>query len=118
MVTLSGIEFNLWTVFLVLFFLGPALRWSWGAGRSKRAADNRWMGNHPGEWSRLEAELDRRLEVISALESRVAELENRVDFAERLLAAGGRGSGAGRGAVPPAEGANDRRTQAPAWPRP
>lgn len=116
MVTLSGIEFNLWTVFLVLFFLGPALRWSWGAGRSRRTADNR--STHPGEWRRLEAELDRRLEVIAALESRVAELENRVDFAERLLAAGGRGGGAAQGTAPPAEGANDRRTQAPAWPRP
>ncbi len=89
MVTLSGIEFNIWTVFLVLFFLGPALRWSWGAGRSRRGADRA----APGDWHRLEAELDRRLEVISALESRVAELENRVDFAERLLAAGGRSAG-------------------------
>lgn len=89
MVTLSGIDFNIWTVFLVLFFLGPALRWSWGAARSGRAADRA----APGDWHRLEAELDRRLEVISALESRVAELENRVDFAERLLAAGGRSAG-------------------------
>ncbi|HEX9756078.1 MAG TPA: hypothetical protein VGA42_10250 [Gemmatimonadales bacterium] len=34
----------------------------------------------------LEAELDRRLEEIRVLDARVSELENRLDFTERLLA--------------------------------
>jgi hypothetical protein len=52
--------------------------------------DGDWSdGKHPPNRERieaLEAELDRRLEEIRVLDARVSELENRLDFTERLLA--------------------------------
>jgi hypothetical protein len=59
------------------------LRWGLGA----------WEGDDQGPRARervqaLEAELDRRMEELRALEARVNELENRMDFTERLLASG------------------------------
>lgn len=93
MVELAAIEVNLWMFLLLFFVVGPALGWGWRGGRAAR----RWIGADdelPAAGRRtvrqLEQELQRGMEVIEVLESRVAELENRLDFAERLLSAGGR----------------------------
>jgi hypothetical protein len=69
-----------WLPFLLfgLFFWGP---WRWG----RRAG--RWEYER---YSRRDARLDEsikaRLDLVDQLETRVSELENRLDFTERLLA--------------------------------
>jgi hypothetical protein len=69
---------------LALFFWRP---WRWG-----RRRPSMWDGPPPRHYQRLERapELDEavraRLDLVDQLETRVTELENRLDFAERLLA--------------------------------
>jgi hypothetical protein len=53
-------------------------RWDWDAEGRDRGASR--------EVAELRSELEGRLADIEALNQRVAELENRADFAERLLA--------------------------------
>lgn len=73
----------------IVFFLLPFFFWrraGWGRSRRSRAAgDASWdpRFSHPPE---LDESIRVRLELVDQLESRVAELENRLDFAERLLA--------------------------------
>lgn len=67
-----------------LFFWGP---WRWGRRRTAP-----WGWHRQGRWQQTDRppELDEairvRLEAVDQLETRVTELENRLDFAERLLA--------------------------------
>jgi hypothetical protein len=69
---------------LALFFWRP---WRWG-----RRRPSLWDGPPSRHYQRLERapELDEavraRLDLVDQLETRVTELENRLDFAERLLA--------------------------------
>ncbi len=94
---------GLWTLAIVFFVVVPSIRWGVGAAGWGIRHGRRW-GRHRGrdwaaEWAlddedrpsrqRLETlreELDTRQADIDALHGRVAELENRLDFAERLLA--------------------------------
>ncbi len=68
---------------LGIFFWGP---WRWGGRRPPRG----WQRNGPWHQPERPPELDEavrvRLELVDQLETRVTELENRLDFAERLLA--------------------------------
>ncbi len=70
-----------WIVIVVVMAVCmPMLSRGWHGGRRPRGL--------PAERERLEAleaELDERLETLHRLEQRVAELENRLDFAERAL---------------------------------
>jgi hypothetical protein len=86
------------TFLIVIFVVLPSIRWGlWGAGRWTRGRIGRQ------QWSRMDwddrpnriasreiedlrAELDARLGEVDQMQSRVTELENRLDFAERLLA--------------------------------
>ncbi|HET7600938.1 MAG TPA: hypothetical protein VFK09_11625 [Gemmatimonadales bacterium] len=66
---------------LMLFFWGPL-------GRRRR---HEWYGARrvdrgPGSVRELDEAVRARLALVDQLEARVAELENRLDFAERLLA--------------------------------
>jgi hypothetical protein len=73
-----------WWIFLLvaLFFWGP---WRW------RRRMQRWEPDRYGPWrhGQRPAELDEsvkaRLDLVDQLETRVSELENRLDFTERLL---------------------------------
>ncbi len=56
--------------------------WGWGYGGQRR---RRLSRDEEGRIAALESELAGRDDAIVALESRVAELESRLDFAERLL---------------------------------
>jgi len=67
-----------WVV-LVVFM---SVFWSWGYGGQRR---RRLSREEAGRIAALESELAGRDDAIVALESRVAELESRLDFAERLL---------------------------------
>jgi hypothetical protein len=74
-----------WIPFLLigLFFWGP---WRWG--RRMR----RWERGRYGPWqdrprsAELDESVKARLDLVDQLETRVSELENRLDFTERLLA--------------------------------
>jgi len=73
-----------WWIFLLiaLFFWGP---WRWG--RRMR----RWERERYGPWRpplprpELDEAVKARLDLVDQLETRVSELENRLDFTERLL---------------------------------
>ena len=67
-----------WMFWLIpfLFFCMMARHW----GR------RRWMYATPGGSHRRDRELDEQREYVDGLERRVAELEERLDFTERLLA--------------------------------
>jgi hypothetical protein len=86
MVDLAG--FDWWTLFLVFFVIGPALGWGVRSGRywgDRHGRDRvRWRDRE--RVAELEAALEERTAMLEQLEGRVAELENRLDFAERLLA--------------------------------
>ncbi|MFN0177623.1 MAG: hypothetical protein ACKVZ0_02410 [Gemmatimonadales bacterium] len=90
------------TLLLVVFVIIPSIRWSIGMGSK---AGGRWgrrqgqvwgvLGGEHGwdgggssrrEIATLRAELETKLGEVDDLTNRVAELENRLDFAERLLA--------------------------------
>jgi hypothetical protein len=88
---------GLWPLFIILFAVVPAIRWGvrgrggwrdgtwedhWGrsGGRRRRS---------PGssrDIAAFRAEFEGRLSEVESLQTRVAELENRLDFTERLLA--------------------------------
>jgi hypothetical protein len=89
------------TVLFLVFVIIPSIRWGVGFGtkygpRWGRRYSQWWGGwededgpqRRPGrhEIASLKAELDGKLGEIDNLSARVAELENRLDFAERLLA--------------------------------
>jgi hypothetical protein len=73
-------------VMVLVFVVGPALGWGWRSGRPRRRG--RWDsdGQLGARYDELIGELDRRTTMIEQLEGRVAELENRLDFTERMLA--------------------------------
>lgn len=94
MFALAGFNLSIWSVFLVLVLVGPVLRWGRRSGDAWRCRRTRWgweVDQRPHEdrerYEALAAELGERNAVIEQLESRVAELENRLDFAERMLTA-------------------------------
>jgi len=74
------------TLLVFVFVVGPIVRWGLRAGEG--AGWNDW-GQRRARGGRrspgLDAALEERDVIISTLESRVAELENRLDFAERVL---------------------------------
>lgn len=91
---------GIWTLLLVAFVVIPSIRWSVGFGTKAGNRLGRRRGQIWGAWdgesatgrasgreiATLRAELDAKLGQVDGLTSRVAELENRLDFAERLLA--------------------------------
>jgi hypothetical protein len=90
---------NVGWVLLIVFVVVPSLRWSLLGGPRRRARlRGRLYGLRLGPdfeddelggsraIAELRQELDSRLADIDALHGRVAELENRLDFTERLLA--------------------------------
>lgn len=74
-----------WIPFLLvaIFFWGP---WRW---RRRRPIPpwgwERTSWEHPRRPAELDESVRTRLDLIDQLETRVTELENRLDFAERLL---------------------------------
>jgi hypothetical protein len=74
-----------WWIFLLvaLFFWSP---WRW------RRRMRRWEQDRYGPWrhtprpAELDESIKARLDLVDQLETRVSELENRLDFTERLLA--------------------------------
>jgi hypothetical protein len=88
---------GIWTFLIVFFVVVPSVRWSWGmkgGGRWRRPRGlwaSHWGLDDDDRPSRkqiaaLREELDSRIADVDSLHTRVAELENRLDFAERLLA--------------------------------
>ena len=81
------------TILLIVFVVMPAVQWSLWSGSSKRRS-RKWSTSrsdllHPGlgeEITALRDDLEGRLGEVEQLQGRVAELENRLDFTERLLA--------------------------------
>lgn len=74
-------------VLLLVFVVAPAMRW--GLRGNEHAGWDEWGRRRRGGGPRtrdLEAALEERDGLIAALENRVAELENRLDFTERVLA--------------------------------
>jgi hypothetical protein len=75
-----------WWIFLLiaLFFWGP---WRWGRRMRRWEQDRYGPSRHslprPPE---LDESVKARLDLVDQLETRVSELENRLDFTERLLA--------------------------------
>ncbi len=80
------------TILLIVFVVIPAVRWSVGAGRSRRRWSHKWGGIDGGlpgiadEVAALRSDLENRLGEVEQLQARVGELENRLDFTERMLA--------------------------------
>jgi hypothetical protein len=69
----------------LFLFIGVWFALSWGR-RARRWGRGRWGAAGGRAESSLDlTAIDGRLAVVDQLESRVAELENRLDFAERLL---------------------------------
>jgi len=83
------------TLLIFVFVVGPAVRW--GLRASEHGTWDEWGRRRRmrgGARSRdLDAALDERDAIIAGLESRVAELENRLDFTERVLASRSNGDG-------------------------
>jgi hypothetical protein len=70
-----------WVVMMILFgFLGPLSR----MGRSRRSWSRKELPDP--DVQRLEAALTERDQVIEDLQRRLGEMEERMDFTERLLA--------------------------------
>jgi hypothetical protein len=69
--------------FAWMFWLLPFLFFCMMARHWRR---ERWAHPMPGSSSRREQELDQQREYVDSLERRVSELEERLDFTERLLA--------------------------------
>jgi hypothetical protein len=74
------------TVMVLVFVVAPALGWGWRSGRHSRRGGWNSDGRIGARYDELVGELDRRTTIIEQLEGRVAELENRLDFTERMLA--------------------------------
>ncbi len=83
------------TVLLIVFVVIPAVQWSVWGGKSRRGNSRKWgrmdLGLDQGgrladEVAGLRNDLESRLGEVEHLQTRVAELENRLDFTERLLA--------------------------------
>jgi hypothetical protein len=73
----------------IVFFFLPFFFWrraGWGRSRGQRSGWERSWDTGPSRPPELDESVRARLELVDQLESRVAELENRLDFAERLLA--------------------------------
>jgi hypothetical protein len=91
---------SIWPVFLGIFLVGQLVRWSAGGRWARRpwnwyGDDDDWnwrrghrRSRHEYDQARAEEQalLDARLAELDQLQSRVTELENRLDFAERMLA--------------------------------
>jgi hypothetical protein len=76
-----GFAWMFWLVPLLLFcMVARRRRWEY------------WASTVPVSWPGLTRELEEQREYVDSLERRVAELEERLDFTERLLA--GRNQGA------------------------
>jgi len=80
-----------WTLIFFVVFVGPLVRFALHPNRDWRYGGwwSRYRYRDPEREAELEAmsgELQGRIAQIDALESRVLELESRLDFAERLLA--------------------------------
>ena len=72
-----------WVLVIMVFsFMGPLMRMIFGESESGRKRRTR-----SGEFARLEAAIAERDTVIEDLQQRLSELESRLDFTERLLAA-------------------------------
>jgi hypothetical protein len=69
--------------FAWMFWLMPFLFFCMVARHWRR---ERWPHTFPGPSTRTEREFDEHREYVDSLERRVAELEERLDFTERLLA--------------------------------
>ena len=69
---------------LMLFIMLGPMRHRWWAGRRREGADER-QPLHSSRLEALEAREQQQRDQIEQLEARVAELESRLDFAERLL---------------------------------
>ncbi len=93
---LAGLS-GFWSLFWVVFVIVPAVRWSvgWSSSRRRWWRVDGWDRNDDPRPLRsssrrmvagLQADLEARLGDIEMLTARVAELENRIDFTERLLA--------------------------------
>jgi len=82
---------GVWSIFLVLFVVLPG-GWRYGTiygrrGRRRWGWDDRDLdGVDPQEFAALRADLESRMAEVESLNARVTELENRLDFTERLLA--------------------------------
>ena len=78
---------SIWVLFLVLFVAGPISRWGWASFgyRGGRYADGRDRID-TRRFNELMTLLEQRNQDLELLQSRVTELENRLDFTERLLA--------------------------------
>ena len=94
---------GLWTLAIVFFVVIPSIRWSVAAAGWGMKNGKPWGRYHRRRWAAgwdlddddrpsgkqieaLREELDNRVADLDSLHTRVAELENRLDFAERLLA--------------------------------
>jgi hypothetical protein len=66
-----------------MFWLIPLLFFCMVARQRRR---ERWAHAYPGPSPRTERELDEHREYVDRLERRVTDLEERLDFTERLLA--------------------------------
>jgi Tfp pilus assembly protein PilO len=73
---------DFWRILLLIGALVFAMRW-WGRFRGEGHRPRRDGGR---EVARGTIQLEARLSTLKQLETRVAELENRLDFTERLLA--------------------------------
>jgi len=79
----ANAELPWWLVMMILFgFVGPLMRIG-TRGWGRRAGSKALRGP---EVQRLEAALGERDQVIEDLQRRLGEVEERVDFAERMLA--------------------------------
>ena len=88
MIDHAGWGFWVWIV-MSMMFIGPVMRMMFG-GRTSYWMGGEWQGGKrtrikKNEVARLEAALDQRDTVIEDLQTRLSELESRLDFTERLL---------------------------------
>ncbi len=91
---LAGLP-GFWSLLWVVFVIVPAVRWGWSSGRRRWWRAEGWdrdddlppfRSTSRRMVAELQADLEARLGDIDMLTARVAELENRIDFTERLLA--------------------------------
>lgn len=88
-----SVHFWIWPLALFWFFgfsrwrldAGRA-RGKWEAKRRRKWTRGSWDPSHDEPGSVDRAELEDQRNYIEGMEARIAELENRLDFAERLLA--------------------------------